>query len=179
MDKMTITEALAELKTIDKRLEKKRQSVMGYLFRQTCLKDPMEEHGGSKSHVSQERQAVQDIEKRRMNIRLAIQKTNLETHIEIAGETKSIAGWLVWRSDVATGRKNFLHGMMTSINKMRNDIQSKGMRVVDGDSTNAQSDVVINLNEKDLIDSMEIMETTLGELDGQLSLKNATTFVEI
>lgn len=40
---MTITEALAEIKTIGKRLEKKRAAIAGNLARDSRLKDPFED----------------------------------------------------------------------------------------------------------------------------------------
>ena len=43
----------------------------------------------------------------------------------------------------------------------------------------AANDVVINLDEKALADELEGIETTLGTLDGQLSLKNATTVITV
>lgn len=43
---MLITEALAELKTLNKRVEKKKEYVKAYLYRQEGLKDPLEKDGG-------------------------------------------------------------------------------------------------------------------------------------
>ena len=57
MAKLTITEALAEIKTIGKRLEKKREHVKGFLFRQDVFKDPFYSEGGSFSMIERERQA--------------------------------------------------------------------------------------------------------------------------
>ena len=70
----TITEALAELKTLGKRIEKKRESVAMFLTRQDGLKDPLEKDGGSVEFIKRERQAVKDLEQHHVNIRLAIQR---------------------------------------------------------------------------------------------------------
>ncbi len=47
MAKLTITEALAEIPTIEKRIEKKREFILNYLYRQSSVRDPHEKDGGS------------------------------------------------------------------------------------------------------------------------------------
>lgn len=69
MAKSTITEALAELKTINARLETRRQNVGQYLMRDARLKDPLETDGGSVEYVTRERQAIKDLEERIVQIR--------------------------------------------------------------------------------------------------------------
>lgn len=44
---LTITEALAEIKTVGKRVEKKREFIKAFLARQDGVKDPLEKDGGS------------------------------------------------------------------------------------------------------------------------------------
>ncbi len=66
---MTITEALAEIKTIGKRLEKKKQAVLTNIGRDSRLKDPLDD---SVKFVKEERQAIEDLEKRIVTIRTAI-----------------------------------------------------------------------------------------------------------
>ncbi len=56
MTKITITEALAEGTTIEKRIAKKRQFVRDYLFRQEQLRDPLD--GGSNIAISRELQSI-------------------------------------------------------------------------------------------------------------------------
>jgi hypothetical protein len=64
MTEITITEALADVKTIDKRIEKKKYFVQSYLVRQERLKDPLEKDGGATKVIHQERQAIQDLQER-------------------------------------------------------------------------------------------------------------------
>ena len=45
--KLTITEALAEIKTVEKRIQKKREAILPFVFRQEMLRDPHEKDGGS------------------------------------------------------------------------------------------------------------------------------------
>ena len=51
---LTITEALAEIKTLAKRIEKKRQNIGQFLVRQEGVRDPLEREGGSVAFVQTE-----------------------------------------------------------------------------------------------------------------------------
>jgi hypothetical protein len=61
---------------------------------------------------------------------------------------------------------------------MRAKAQQQGTKVSE-QTTESLTDIVVNVNEKDLSDQIEALETTLGALDGQLSLKNATVSIAL
>lgn len=178
MSEMTITEALAEMKTLEKRIAKKRQFVADFLWRPERLKDPLDKQGGSVAAVQEARQSIDDLCKRAVDIRLAIQDANESATITVAGVTKSIAEWLVWRREVAPGQQQFINNMRMNINRMREEAQQKGIHVT---ATEAASldDVVVNVDEKALAAEAEQIEEVLGALDGQLSLKNATVTIGV
>lgn len=176
----TITEALAELKVIDKRVETKRQSITQYVIRQEMVKDPLEKDGGSVTFIERERQSIDDLENRKVAIRRAIQGANVATDLAVNGTTRSIADWLVWRRDVSPRSLAFMKSMVSSINQIRQDQLKKGVNVVASDSAAKQpTDIIVNLNEQQLAKQIEEHEATLGTLDGLLSLKNATTTIEV
>lgn len=189
MDKMTITEALAETKTIAKRLEKKRQFVFGNIGRDARVKDSFEADGGSSEYLRRERQAIADLEKRLVSIRTSIQRSNLATSVAIGRTTMSVAEWLTFRREVAEGRRQFLAALNQGIKKVREQVQREGGRINPTGAINAlalvegagksPNDVILHLNERELIEEQEELEKTLGDLDGKLSLLNATTVVEI
>lgn len=177
---LTITEALAELKTLGKRIEKKREYVLSFLYRQDGIKDPLEKDGGSVEVVRRERQAIADLETRHVAIRTAIQKKNQETPITIGDITKTIAEWLTWRKEVAPGAQEFVKKMRMNINGARNQAQQKGWGVVQPGGTAQQpADFLIMVDEAELAAAAEQFETVLGTLDGQLSLKNATVMIDV
>jgi len=183
MSTTTITEALAEIKTIGKRIEKKRQSIATYLARDLRLKDPLEKDGGSVAFVTSERQGISDLEARIVGIRTAIQKSNLDTVTVISGTTKSVAEWLTWRREVAPGAQSFLASLNNGIRTIREKAQRDGARIVPmGGESVAETkgvEVVVNVDERALLAAQENLETTLGELDGRLSLLNATTVINL
>ncbi len=177
---MTITEALAELKTIGKRIEKKRAYINSYLMRQEALKDPLEKDGGSATVIHRERQAIGDLEGRHVAIRLAIQKVNQETPVTVEGIKKSLADWLTWRKEIAPDQQQFLAAIRTQVDRARTMALQRGATAVSGgaEATKPQ-DVIINVDEAALAKEQEQLETVLGGLDGQLSLKNATVLIEV
>lgn len=85
---ITITEALAEIKTIGKRIEKKREFIGGFLARQDGVRDPLEKDGGSAKAIAGERQSVNDLEDRIVALRRGIQRANDETSVTINGITR-------------------------------------------------------------------------------------------
>lgn len=178
---MTITEALAEIKTIGKRLEKKRGSIGLYTGRDARVKDPLEREGGSVEFIKRERQAITDLEARVVLIRTSIQKSNLGTRAVIQGVDKSVSEWLTWRREIAPGTVAFINNMVQGINQMRAKIQKDGKAMLpakdEGSAT--PGDVVVHLDEKGLHEESEKMEQILGELDGRLSLLNATTIIDV
>lgn len=179
MPRMTITEALAETKTLAKRIISKREFVGQHLARQEAFKDPLLADGGERAAVSSAMQAVVDLEENIVRIRGAIAASNLATLITVCGRERTVAAWLAWRRDVAPSRGDALKRMAMAVQKTRQDAQAKGCKVLpEGVSGNDRTDVVINLSETDLAKQIEEHENVLGTLDGQLSLKNATTFVE-
>jgi hypothetical protein len=177
---ITITEALAELKTIGKRVEKKRESILQFLARQDGIKDPLEKQGGSMTYIRAERQAVSDLNQRHVQIRSKIQQKNHEVEITVEGITKTVAAWLTWRKEIAPGVQQFLARMRSGIVQSRDAAQKKGFGIVPvGGTAQQPSDLVINVDEADLAKETELIEAVLGGLDGQLSLKNATTTIEL
>ena len=178
MSEITITEALAEIPTIEKRIEKKQQFILNYLYRQSSIRDPHEKDGGSGVLITREKQAIADLQERLIKIRAAIQKANAENTITVEDQTRTIVDWLTWRREVAPKEQYFLQEMINKINSMRATALRQGVSVTDKD-TGFSSDYVVNIYERELAQQIEEMEIILGTLDGQLSLMNATIKVEI
>lgn len=174
---MTITEALAEIKTIGKRIEAKQQFVMTYLMRQDLIRDPFEKDGGSVAAVGQARQAIRDLQERVIELRRRIATGNQKTEITLHGQTRTVADWLAWRRDVARVQQAGLRAMAQTIARVRDEQVRKGNMVVPAGAEARPTDLYINVDERKLATEIEVLEQTLGDLDGQLSLVNATTVV--
>ena len=149
---LTITEALAEIKTITKRLDKKRQSITPFLARQDGLKDPLEKDGGSVKFIAEERQSILDLETRIITLRSGIAKANAETSITIGKTTRTIADWLIWRREVSADQGKFLAFLNAQIAAIRSKAKQAGSMVVpSGTSPEQPADWIINISEPDLI----------------------------
>lgn len=181
MSEMTITEALAELKTIDKRVEKKQEFVLGYLWRQRGMVDPHEKAGGSVAFVAQEQQGIRDLLERKVAIRDAINQANAREVILVGGVTRSIAQWLTWRREAAPKLQQLMASQQQKINQVRQEAQRKGVSLVagGGGGEGQLTDILVNVDEKILAEQIERLEETLGTLDGLFSLKNATTTISV
>lgn len=177
---VTVTEGLQEIKTTAARIEKKHENVMRYFNRDSRLKDPLLADGGSAEYVRRERQAIADLQERIVKIRGAIQNANASTQLKVAGESRSVMDWLNWRRDISDSQKKFLGRMINQLNQVRQAVKSQGGVVTtkEGESL-APVEIVISVDEKELASQSEKLEQTLGELDGKLSLINATTVIEI
>jgi hypothetical protein len=179
MAQITITEALAELKTIDKRIEKKREFVLSYLLRQEMLKDPLEKDGGSVSAIKRELQAIHDLEERKVLIRRRIQAANERNSVTVGKQARTIADWLVWRREVAPIQQQFLASLRNKIEQARQEAARRGAGLSATAETAKPNDVIVNVNEQELAREIEGLEEVLGTLDGQLSLKNATLLIDV
>lgn len=181
MTRVTITEALAEIKTIAKRIEKKEIFVRQFLLRQEAFKDPLALEGGSPKAIAEAMQSIADLRRRHVAIRSAITAANMRIRVTLgAGSTvrsQTITEWLTWRREVAPGEVAFVKSLQQGIATVRSQAMAKGVRVSAGEAEKP-TDVVVNLDEGALARGAEDLEAVLGELDGQLSLKNATEFVE-
>lgn len=178
MSKITITEALSELNLIDKRVAKKREFVTKYLVRQEAMKDPLVSQGGSERAIQQERQAIGDLQDRKIMIRRAINDVNATTELTIEKEKRTIAEWLIWRREVLPNYRNFLNSLSGGIAGVRRDAMQKGWNVVTGEGK-LETDVVVHIDELELANEMEQLEVIEERLDGQLSLLNARTEIEV
>ncbi len=184
MSSITITEALAEIKTISKRIEKKRQFVTQYLYRQEIVRDPLTNQGGSPKVIGEELQAVKDLEERQISLRRGIAHVNATQTIVVEGITRSIADWLTWRREIITARRTWLASVRNNLTQLRNPQtgprgQVAQLNVVKEPSADpSDKNVIVNVDELALSKEAEQIENILGILDGQLSLKNATLTFE-
>lgn len=177
---MTITEALAEIKTITKRIQSKREFIETYQLRVDSLKDPLDKDGGSVKAVSEASQSISDLEDRMVALRSAIASANNTNTIALEGVEKPISDWLIWRREIAPGRERFLIGLASKLASARNSVAGQKYRWGDAQKTDDKPvDIIVNVDETALNVEREQMKNILGQLDGQLSLKNATIMLSI
>jgi hypothetical protein len=182
MATMLITEALQQVKILTDRIQKKQRVVTQYATHNSLFVDPLHKVGGSAKTVTEELASISDLEENLVKIRVAIQKKNLEVSLTLEGTTRTIAEWLIWRRDVAPGTSNFKAVLSNSIsvarNKLESEVKQATARAVEGQAVK-EVNLVVHLDEKALAASSERLGVILGNLDGKLSVFNATTSIEV
>lgn len=177
---ITITEALAELKIIKSKIDKKKSYILGNMSRQEGAKDLLEKEGGTRKVLDSEIQAVNDLQERMVKIRSAIFRANASSKVTICSVERTIADWLVWRRDVAPIVKNFETMILSQMQHVKNEAKKMNFQVVPhGDAPKNPTDVIFEVDEHALHKQSERTQEILDTLDGKLSLHNATVQVEV
>ena len=173
MTTMTITEALAEIKLINNKIDKKRTALAEesniFYFEDTRQKPSID--------AKQELQAIEDLEKRKESIRAAIMKANLTNSITLNDETKTIYQWLVWKEDVYGQLANIYQTEQNLMNIIKKKHDSNPTVLKKEDGTAVILKPVFTLDDKELLSKLEKLSDTYQKIDGLLSLKNATITV--
>lgn len=177
-EQILIADALAEITTIGKRLEKKQQSIVAYVARDERIRDPLEKTGGSTQFIASERQSHADLTNRIIALRRAVAAANTATLLNLNGVEMSLADWLVWKREVYPLRKTLLDGLLRQVNVTRGEAKKRNVQLV-GPNQQVQNegDIMVHLDEQALNQEIEALEELFGKLDGALSVKNATTSV--
>ena len=169
---ITITEALAELKTLNARVGKKREFVRSHLTRPDNMVDPLEKDGGSINVLKKEMQSISDLEERMVLLRCSINRANSSTSVTIGEQTRTVEAWLIWRREVRAHRVAFLNGLSSHLSSDRSDRMGYGR-------SKEETGSITNLSEGTLAKNIESLAEVDGTLDGKLSLINATTAIEM
>ena len=175
----TITEALADLKLIKNKADKKAAFAGSFIGRQEGVKDPNEKSGGSAKVIAEELQAIDDLHERHVRIRSAIAAANSSQTVTIGTTTRTVADWLVWRRDVAPMQKQLQSALEGTIAQIRATAKKNGVNTVGTGLATQPQDVVIEIDEKRLAEKGQRIQEILDTLDGRLSLHNATVQVEV
>lgn len=157
----TITEALARIVLIDKKIRSKQDKILRYLAIPENMKDPL---GDSKKEIEAELQSINDLLKEKVKIRKLIIQSNLETDLTINGKTMPVQGWLIWRRDILPVLKEFYVSVLNRADAVRNNKRPDDKYIINVDELKINNDLteIISLDE---------------ELDGMLSLNNATKMI--
>jgi len=173
----TITEALAELKTIDSKIETTKSFVLQYAVRQGSAVDPLLDDGGSDKIIPQKIQSLTDLLVRKVEIRTAINKKNLETQVTVGNKTKSVAEWIIWRREAKPQQLKVFQELQKTILNIRQQCQQKGLIVKEGEQPSKNNEVSCFISESLVNKEIESLNEIENTLDGKLSMINATTTV--
>lgn len=179
MEKMTITEALAEVRLIEKKIIKQQKIVFENRSRLSHVADPYADAGGGKKAVESAFQSVRDLGKRLADIRISISVANQATMLELNGREMSITGWLAWRREVAPQHLKFMEKLSGAVSKDQEQIENNPPAYKDENGKVLLSEIIYNVDKSNLDKEIISFDETLSILDGKLSLLNATVVVEL
>lgn len=179
MEKMTITEALSEINLIQKKIDKKKEVVLGLTVKPKHIKDKIESEGGSRAYVISEIQSIYDLVRRHVAIRGAVAKANIETNITINDKSDSIHNWLTWRRDFAEKLIAFKTDIHKSVKAELDKLQRSPQVFKDDLGNTHLLELESNVDYQSFLKQAESEQEVYDKLDGQLSLKNATVVVTI
>lgn len=180
MARYTITEGLAETKLIKTKIQTKKNFISSNAGRLEVIPDPFEKDGGSLKRNSEEFQALKDLRERLVRIRTAIQVANSSTELTIGERKMCITDWLNWKREVADEELAFINQAISSLNQIKT--QNERAPQCQKDPTTGEMRAikpVFHLDQAWLQRQLETVQNIVGELDGKLSMLNATTFIEV
>lgn len=179
MEQLTITEALSEVNLVKKKLEHKKKNALTLLTKPDHLPDVYAAQGGSAAFLKSETQSIDDLYRRLIRIRSAISKANIENDITLGGRTLSIHDWLTWKREVSKDETSFINTVV-SMTKAQIEEVGKNPRVFeDAEGKKQLLKVQSNVDYPAFIKKQEEMAVLFEQLDGKLSLKNATIVVTL
>lgn len=165
---MKLIEGLKQIKDLQKKVADFQDKV-GKHSAHMSFETPM--YKDQQKQVKEWIQAHADVLKEILRIRLAIQKTNLETDvvIELDGKnvTKSIAGWIHRRRDLATAEK--------ACWKMLTDKGLKEGRVQKSDGSVDEVKIVRCYEPVERDKNISALDSEPSIIDGKLEIVNAVT----
>lgn len=177
---ITITEALAELKTLDKRIESTRDFILKYGVRQGSTIDPLDDEGGSDKVIPAKLQSLADLLQRKVAIRSAINRKNAETMLEVKGVTRTIAEWIIWRREAYKQELQAYTSLQANVLGARQQCIKHGMTMKDdGTQPSKVQEVASFIKESVIQKKIEQLQEIESTLDGRLSHVNATTSVTV
>lgn len=179
MEKITITEALSEINLIKKKVDKKRQTILGLLVKAKNLPDPMQSQNGSKEFIKSEVQSMEDLNTRLIRLKGSIAKANIDNKIKVNGYEKNIHDWLIWKRDISKFEIGFTGEVYKTVKSHFDSLQKQPQVYKTEDGTTKLVEYESMVEQGDFLKKAEDLQEVFDKLDGQLSLKNATIVIEI
>lgn len=178
MEKMTITQALAERKIIRSRIEREYSEMSRYMVREDNRIDPLEKIGGSEKYIKERQQAIDALIERYVRMMKAIHVFNTSTMVEFAGRTRTVDEWLTYHKDLVStqiGSCLLIQKVVDSALKTNDKVM-----VVAGKrgETEKPVQVVINTNPVAFNENISNLMEMKDRLWSMLSMLNAKTEIE-
>lgn len=162
-----LIEAMKELRLIEKKMERNR----GYIERYSSVLNTEKPYFGTEAEQRKEVksyiQANSDLFKRYLELKRAIEITNLKTVIKVEGYEGSISEILVIKRKLA----KLMEATFASLNDRRAERMKAQTPMIDG----AQPHIVRLYDEKEKNENIRYWQDLYSAIDARLEVVNATT----
>ena len=162
---MKLVEAMKKLQIITKRMDSNTKDINRY---SSIMSNERPEFGSEeeqKKEVAGLVQANKDLMEQYLTLKKQIERTNLETEVDVDGETRTISEWLVIRRKMAK--------MMEATYIALNDNTARGRMAYN--SGDKMPQVVKMFDEKVRLEGLNKWQTMADEIDGRLQVINGLT----
>lgn len=167
---MKIIEALKNLKTIEKRMEANCGKIAQYCSYISCETPVFETEQRQRQEVESLIQANGDLQKEYLRLKVAIERSNIETNVFVSGKNYKISELITIRRGLGTFMRKTYESLNPgpSVNKIT-AVYRSGM-----DATNPPR-IIQLYKETEKNERMKEIEELLASIDAALEITNATT----
>ena len=180
-NKLTIADALTELKRIKKVLGKRHQNIKRYSSKRCGGKDEIE---NQKKFIDSEFQSAKDLITRYTDIKLAINKSNLETILEFEEKTFSVAEAILFKQQFYEMKNELYDSFSPQTGIIQVNQHVKALGGIGGHASEEEMEK-LNLVPELLYDEKEIIKLKEDNLnlyafiDALIEKSNHNTFISL
>lgn len=165
---LTIVEGLKRLRIIEKKIESNNADVVRYASGLSNRKPVFETEERQQEEVKSLTQSSIDLVTEYLKLKRRIDLTNLQVEIEIEGETRTIAEWLIVKRKIAD--------IMIGIYRSLSDSTATTMKRDDRfDGQGKPAHIVRYYKEEEKMKRLRHWQDLKAAIDGRLEVVNATT----
>lgn len=178
MEKLTITQALAERQIIRSRIEREFNEMGRYMVREDNRIDPLEKSGGSEKYIKERQQSIEALIERYVRMVKAIHTFNITTNVEFNGITRTVDEWLTYHKDLVSIN---IENLLKIQNLIENAVKTNDKVMVVANKrgeTEKPVQIKINTNPTEVFESLTKMTETKDRLWSMLSMLNAKSEIE-
>lgn len=170
---MTITEALKEIKFLEKKINDKAQKLRAACCEMDYSGQPFTygDESEQRAVVNGLQQSIVDMTNEIERLSISVNKTNLETNVSVNGKERSIASWILRRRKLCSLEVRAWNSLTDNGLKP----QAQSIKNENGESVAVVTNPKKFYDEKKKNEVIESLENEANEIDGKLEVVNATT----
>lgn len=163
---MKIVEAMKELKLIEKKMNKNNDSIQKYSSQPSNERPYFQDEDSQKKEVKNLVQSNKDLLANYLDLKKKIERTNLETTVEMDGVKYTI-------SDLLVLKRRLAKTMIDSFSSMNDQNAKQGLMTMRGSDSSIKIERFYD--ERERMDGLRKWQDFYDNIDSRLEVVNATT----